>query len=43
MAKSDSNKFSWKKGDVQIYKSVKDWKKANKKKSTPKPSRKGKK
>lgn len=43
MAKSDSNKFSWKKGDVQVYKNTADWKRANKKKSTPKPSGKGKK
>lgn len=43
MAKSDSGKFSWKKGDVQVYNSVADWKKASKKKSTSKSSRKGKK
>lgn len=43
MAKSDSDKFSWKKGDVQIYNSTAEWRKAGKKKSASKSSKKGKK
>lgn len=38
MTKSDSGKFSWKKGDVQVYKNVADWKRATNKKSVSKPS-----
>lgn len=38
MAKANAGKFSWKKGDVKVYKNEAEWKKSTKKK----PSKKGK-
>lgn len=41
--KTKQSKFSWKSGDVQIYKNEAEWRRATSKKSAPKASRKGKK
>lgn len=43
MAKNNGDRFSWNKGDVQIYKNASDLKKAGVKIHKPKPLTKGKK